>query len=277
MPELPEVETTVRALREPLLGETITGLRNYWPRQVATPSPEALRERIAGQRIEAIDRRGKYLVFTLTGGETLIIHLRMTGHLSVVAADEPVASHTHTIFPLASGRELRFRNPRKFGRVYLVRDPQEVLGKLGPEPLDRTFTVERMVEQLVRRTKQLKGLLLDQTFIAGVGNIYADEALFYAGLHPLRRADSLGDAEINALYEALRKVLRMGIEREGASIDRYVKPDGSRGTMQNAVAVYKRTGEGCYHCGTAIERIVVAGRSTHFCPTCQPPEREIES
>lgn len=275
MPELPEVETTVRALREPLLGETITGLRNYWPRQVATPSPEALRERIAGQRIEAIDRRGKYLVFTLTGGETLIIHLRMTGHLSVVAADEPVAAHTHTIFPLASGQELRFRNPRKFGRVYLVRDPEEVLGKLGPEPLEPAFTVERMVEQLARRTKQLKGLLLDQTFIAGVGNIYADEALFYAGLHPLRRADSLRDEEIEGLHAALQEVLREGVEREGASIDRYVKPDGSRGTMQDAVAVYQRTGEACYRCETAIERIVVTGRSTHFCPNCQPLEREI--
>lgn len=274
MPELPEVETTVRALREPLLGETITGVRNYWPRHVATPSPEALRERIAGQRIEAIDRRGKYLIFTLTGGETLIIHLRMTGHLSVVAADEPMAPHTHTIFTLASGRELRFRNPRKFGRVYLVRDPEEVLGKLGPEPLDPAFTVERMEERLARRTKQLKGLLLDQTFIAGVGNIYADEALFYAGLHPLRRADSLRDEEIEGLHAALQEVLRTGIEREGASIDRYVKPDGSRGTMQDVVAVYQRTGEACYRCHTAIERIVVTGRSTHFCPTCQPLERE---
>ncbi|MDX1686342.1 MAG: bifunctional DNA-formamidopyrimidine glycosylase/DNA-(apurinic or apyrimidinic site) lyase [Candidatus Promineifilaceae bacterium] len=274
MPELPEVETTVRALRVPLVGETITGVRNSWPRHIATPSPEALRERIAGRRIEAIDRRGKYLVFTLTGGETLIIHLRMTGHLSVVEADAPVAPHTHTTFTLANGKEMRFRNPRKFGRVYLVRDPEDVLGKLGPEPLDPDFTPERLKEQLERRTKQLKALLLDQTFIAGVGNIYADEALFYAGLHPQRGAHSLRDGEIKDLHAALQKVLRMGIERKGASIDRYVKPDGSRGTMQDVVAVYKRTGEACVRCGTTIERIVVAGRSTHFCPACQPLETE---
>lgn len=274
MPELPEVETTVRALRVPLLGKTITGVRNSWPRHIATPSPEALRERIAGRSIEAIDRRGKYLVFTLTGGETLIIHLRMTGHLSVVEADAPVAPHTHTTFTLANGKELRFRNPRKFGRVYLVQDPEDVLGKLGPEPLDPDFTPERLKEQLERRTKQLKALLLDQTFIAGVGNIYADEALFYAGLHPQRGAHSLRDGEIEELHAALQKVLRMGIEREGASIDRYVKPDGSRGTMQDVVAVYKRTGEACVRCGTTIKRIVVAGRSTHFCPACQPLETE---
>lgn len=270
MPELPEVETTVRALREPLLGETITGVRNSWPRHIATPSPEALQARIDGRRIEAINRRGKYLVFTLTGGETLIIHLRMTGHLSVVDAGAPVAPHTHTIFALASGKEMRFRNPRKFGRVYLVQEPEEVLGKLGPEPLDPDFTPERLKEQLERRTKQLKALLLDQTFIAGVGNIYADEALFYAGLHPQRRADSLNDGDIEALHASLQKVLRTGIEREGASIDRYVKPDGSRGTMQEVVSVYQRTGETCHRCGAAIQRIVVAGRSTHFCPACQP-------
>ena len=274
MPELPEVETTVRALRPPLLGKTITGVRNSWPRHIATPSPEALQERISGRRIEAIDRRGKYLVFTLSGGETLIIHLRMTGHLSVVDEDAPVTAHTHTIFTLAGGKELRFRNPRKFGRVYLVREPGDVLGKLGPEPLEPDFTPARLREQLERRTKQLKTLLLDQTFIAGVGNIYADEALFHAGLHPQRPADSLEDGEIDALHAALQKVLRTGIEREGASIDRYVKPDGSRGTMQEVVSVYKRTGEACYRCGTAIRRIVVAGRSTHFCPTCQPLETE---
>lgn len=270
MPELPEVETTVRALRAPLLGETITGVRNSWPRHIATPSPEALQRRIDGRRIEAIDRRGKYLVFTLTGGETLIIHLRMTGHLSVVDGGAPVAAHTHTIFTLAGGKEMRFRNPRKFGRVYLVQDPEEVLGKLGPEPLDPAFTPEKLKEQLERRTKHLKALLLDQTFIAGVGNIYADEALFYARLHPQRRADSLEDDEIKRLHAALQKVLQLGIEREGASIDRYVKPDGSRGTMQDVVSVYKRTGEACRRCGTAIERIVVTGRSTHFCPDCQP-------
>ena len=269
MPELPEVETTVRALREPLLGRTITGVRNYWPRHIATSSPEELQERIAGQQIEGLSRRGKYLLFHLSGGDTLIIHLRMTGHLSVVDRDAPADSYTHTIFSLDDNRELRFRNMRKFGRVYLVADPAEVVGKLGPEPLARTFTVERLQEQLQGRSKQMKSLLLDQTFVAGIGNIYADEALFSAGIHPERNADSLTEAEIRALHAAIQKVLRMGIAREGASVDRYVKPDGTRGSMQEAVAVYKRTEQSCYQCGTPIRRIILGGRSTHFCPICQ--------
>ena len=269
MPELPEVETTVRALRAPLLGRTFTGVRNYWPRHIATSSPEELQERIVGQRIDVLDRRGKYLLFHLSGGDTLIIHLRMTGHLSVAEPQTPVPTHTHTIFSLDDGRELRFRNMRKFGRVYLVADVDEVVGKLGPEPLDPAFTVEMLQERFQGRSKQMKPLLLDQTFVAGIGNIYADEALFYAGIHPERPADTLSGAEVAALHQAIRKVLQMGIEREGASIDRYVKPDGTRGSMQNAVAVYKRTDQGCYQCGTPIRRMVLGGRSTHFCPVCQ--------
>jgi formamidopyrimidine-DNA glycosylase len=269
MPELPEVETTVRALREPLVGETFTEARIYWPRHIDRPNPKSFQDRIAGLRVEEIGRRGKYLVFSLSGGETLIIHLRMTGHLSVVARDTPVSPHTHTILGLASGKELRFHDTRKFGRVYLVRDPQEVLGKLGPEPLEEDFTPEMLAQRMERRSMRLKPLLLDQSFIAGVGNIYADEALFYARLHPERPADTLNDEEIASLHRAIQKVLRLGIAREGASIDRYRKPDGTRGDMQNAVAVFQRTGESCYRCGTPIKRIVLGGRSTHYCPVCQ--------
>jgi formamidopyrimidine-DNA glycosylase len=272
MPELPEVETTVRALREPLVGRTFTGVRCTWPRHVTRPALEELEARIPGRRVVAIDRRGKFLVFRLSDGETLLIHLRMTGHLSVVPRAEPQDPYAHTVFLLDDGYELRFRDVRKFGTVYLLRDPEEVLGKLGPEPLDESFTVEALRERLAGRTRQLKPLLLDQTFIAGVGNIYADEALHYARLHPQRTADSLSDKEIAALYAALRKVLNMGIEREGASIDRYVKPDGTRGEMQDAVSVFQRTGAACYRCGTPIDRIVLGGRSTHFCPICQPLE-----
>lgn len=263
----------MRALREPLVGYTITGVRNTWPRHIAVPPVAELQERIRGRRILGISRRGKFLVFSLSEGETLIIHLRMTGHLSVVSADTPADAHTHTIFTLEDGRELRFRNPRKFGRVYLVRDPQEVLGRLGPEPLEESFTVAALRRLLAGKKRQLKPLLLDQTFIAGVGNIYADEALFHAHLHPLRRASTLDDAEIAALHAAIQKVLQMGIEREGASIDRYVKPDGSRGSMQDAVSVFQRTGATCYRCGGPIQRILAGGRSTHFCPVCQPLEK----
>ena len=270
MPELPEVETTVRALREPLTGRTIVEVHNDWPRHVATPGLSELRTRIRDRRIERIDRRGKYLVFTLSSDETLIIHLKMTGHLSVVDQDAPPDPYAHTVFVLDEGQELRFRDPRKFGRVYLARDRHEVLGSLGPEPLEPAFTVETLRQRLKSRKRALKPLLLDQGFIAGVGNIYADEALYYAGLHPQRRANSLSNAEMVALHTSIRQVLQMGIEREGASIDRYVKPDGSKGDMQNAVAVFQRTGESCYGCQTGIvQRIVLGGRSTHFCPICQ--------
>ena len=269
MPELPEVETFVRALRKPLVGRTITGARNDWPRHIALPSPDELRRRITGRRIEAVDRRAKYLVFSLDDDETLIIHLKMTGHLSVTAAETAPDKYAHTVFELDDGRELRFRDPRKFGRVYLVRDPAYVLGLLGPEPLAADFTAEALAARLAGRKRVLKPLLLDQTFIAGIGNIYADEALFHAGLLPTRRSDTLTGDEITALHTAIRRVLAMGIEREGASISNYVKADGEMGDMQNALAVFRRTGQSCYTCGAPVERIVLGGRSTHFCPNCQ--------
>ncbi|MCP4357351.1 MAG: DNA-formamidopyrimidine glycosylase [Chloroflexi bacterium] len=269
MPELPEVETTVRALREPLVGQVITAVWNDWPNHIVTPELGELRMRIQGQQIEAINRRGKYLLFNLNEGDTLLIHLKMSGHLAVSPSDAPPDKYVHTIFFLADGRELRFRDMRKFGRVYLVSDPQQIVGKLGPEPLEPTFTVALLTERLDGRRRVLKPLLLDQTFIAGVGNIYADEALFYAGLHPTRKSNSLSQAEIAALHQAIQKVLHLGIAREGASITLYTKPDGSKGDMQNAVAVFRRTGNPCYTCGTPIERIVLGGRSTHYCPHCQ--------
>jgi len=269
MPELPEVETFVRALRAPLVGRTIIGLHNDWPRQIAVLSPETLRARIIGRRIEAIDRRGKYLVFSLSDDETLIIHLKMTGHLSVVPSDTPADRYAHTVFELDDGRELRFRDPRKFGRVYLVHDPADVLGSLGPEPLGEEFTAAELADGLRRHKRAIKPLLLDQTFIAGIGNIYADEALFHSGILPTRRSDTLEADEALALHEAIRKVLATGIEREGASISTYVKADGQKGDMQNAVAAFRRTGQPCYTCGRPIERMVLGGRSTHYCPHCQ--------
>ncbi|MEZ4592752.1 MAG: bifunctional DNA-formamidopyrimidine glycosylase/DNA-(apurinic or apyrimidinic site) lyase [Chloroflexota bacterium] len=269
MPELPEVETVVRALRAPLIGRTITGVRNDWPRHIGTPSLDELRMRLQGCQVQAIHRRAKYLVFTLTHGETLIAHLKMSGHLSVVNAAAPADKHVHTVFELDNGQELRFRDIRKFGRVYLVQNPNQILGKLGPEPLESSFTPEVLGERLNGRTRALKPLLLDQELIAGVGNIYADESLFYARLHPTRPANTLSQQETVALHGAIQKVLKMGIEREGASIELYVKPDGSKGDMQNAVAVFRRTGEPCYTCGRPIERIVLGGRSTHFCANCQ--------
>lgn len=272
MPELPEVETIVRALRRPLLGQTITGIWNDWPSTIVTPTLDELRVRIDGRTIQVITRRAKYLVFTLDAGETLIVHLKMSGHLAVVDADIPRHKHVHTVFSLANGRELRFKDMRKFGRVYLVYNPEAVLGKLGPEPLEADFTPAVLMQRLHGRTRALKPLLLDQTIIAGIGNIYADESLFYAGLAPTRPADSLTEDDFVRLHAAIQKVLRLGIAREGASIDLYVKPDGEKGDMQNAVAVFRRTDEPCYYCGTPIRRIKLGGRSTHYCPTCQKEE-----
>lgn len=269
MPELPEVETVVRALRRPLLGRTITGAGNQWPNHIVTPELPELQLRISGRRIMAVDRRGKYLLFTLSEGETLIVHLKMTGHLAVVPRSTPPDPYVHTTFMLDNDHELRFRDPRKFGRVYLVGDPAEIVGSLGPEPLDDDFTVEALTDLLAPRRRVLKPLLLDQTFIAGIGNIYADEALYHAGILPTRHSETLTGAEIAALHGAIRHVLQLGIEREGASISTYVKPDGEKGDMQNAVAVFRRTDYPCYTCGTPIVRIVLGGRSTHYCPQCQ--------
>lgn len=269
MPELPEVETTVRALCRPLVSQVIVDVRNDWPSHIVTPTLPEMQRRLRGRRVETIDRRGKYLLFSLSGGETLIIHLKMTGHLSVVPANTPPDKHDHTVFVLADGEELRFQDTRKFGRVYLVQDKQQVLGALGPEPLAAAFTAESLHERLQHRKRVLKPLLLDQTFVAGIGNIYADEALYYARLHPQRMSHSLAKVESQALYAGIQETLELGIAREGASIDNYRKPDGSKGDMQNAVMVYGRAGEPCLRCGRPVERIVLGGRSTHFCPNCQ--------
>jgi formamidopyrimidine-DNA glycosylase len=269
MPELPEVETTVRALRQPLVGRTVTGMRNDWPKHLVTPSFSDFRQRIAGKSVRSVERRGKFLVFNLSRPETMLVHLKMTGHLAVVPANEPADKHVHTIFELDNGEELRFRDERKFGRVYLLQEPQTVLGQLGPEPLSADFTPDVLHNLLQKRKRILKPLLLDQTFIAGIGNIYADEALHYGAIRPTRISNSLSKAESEALHAGIQKALNLGISREGASIDNYRKPDGSRGEMQNVLVAYARTGEPCQRCGGIIERIVLGSRSTHFCPHCQ--------
>ena len=295
MPELPEVETTVRALRQPLVGRVILDIWNDWPKHLTPALPE-FRQRIQGKCIQAIERRAKYLVFTLSDysknptekkrgstfseswnlsqrdseeGETLLIHLKMTGHLAVVAPEEPADKHVHTIFTLDDGRELRFRDTRKFGRVYLLSEAQTVLGKLGPEPLSEAFTPDILHQKLLGRKRVIKPLLLDQAFVAGIGNIYADEALHRAGIHPLRISNTLSTAESDALHAAIQKVLAQAIRREGSSIDNYRKPDGNRGEMQNDLMAYDRAGEICFRCSGIIERIVLGGRSTHFCSGCQ--------
>ena len=274
MPELPEVETVVKALRDPLVGRTFTGFRSLWLNQIVYPTgpdPEGeINARIQGRTVTGIWRRAKYIVMALDdGAETLIVHLKMTGHLAILPSTEPLHPHVRNLFHLADGADLRFRDMRKFGRIYLVHDPDQVLGKLGPEPLSDQFTLAFFRERLKGRSRVIKPLLLDQGFVAGIGNIYADEALFEAKIRPERGADTLKSAETKRLHAAIRNVLSLGIEREGASISDYVKPDGTKGDMQNAVNVFRRTGHPCYTCGNEVKRIVLGQRSTHFCPHCQ--------
>ncbi len=271
MPELPEVETVVRELRQLLIGRMITGVRVYWRRTIARPSVAGFTQRLPGRRIRAIQRRAKYLVFELARSSSgpptdyLLIHLKMSGRLDITSRKRSIDKHDRVIFDLSGGRQLRFNDMRKFGRMYLVEDVESVTGHLGPEPLSEAFTPAVFKQRLAGRTGRLKPLLLDQAFIAGIGNIYADEALWLARLHPLRRADSLSDAEVRALYRAIRTALRDGIKRSGASFDR-VYPSGE---YQNHFRVYHREGKPCRRCQRPIHRIVVGQRGTHFCAHCQ--------
>ncbi len=268
MPELPEVETVVRSIRLKLQQRTIINYTNDWSDRVKTHDPTALRDQLIGQRIEGVTRRAKFIVIELTH-DYLVLHLRMSGHLSVVSAETAPDPYVHDTFMLDNGDELRFRDVRKFGTVALYTTLDKLESKLGPEPLEDNFTVDVLRERIGRRKAKLKPLLLDQAFVAGIGNIYADEALFVARLDPRRTADTLTDDDMVRLHAAIRHVLQLGIEREGASIDTYVKPDGEKGDMQNAVLVFRRTGSPCYNCDTPIERIKLVQRSTHFCPVCQ--------
>lgn len=274
MPELPEVETAVRGLREPLIGRTIRcAVFPGDPGRMLNLDPHHLAERIAGQRIEAINRRAKYLIFLLSQ-DFLIVHLKMTGHLYVLPAEEanPFDRWVRVRFPLDNGEELRFSDSRRFGRVSLCSTPNEILPALGPEPLEDDFTLEVFQERLKGRKGVLKSLLLNQSFVAGVGNIYADEALHIARIHPLRTADSLTDAEIARLYGGIRQALADGVHFEGASINWYRKPDGTRGESQNHLRAYREhNGDNapCPVCGTPISTIRVGQRGTHFCPVCQ--------
>lgn len=273
MPELPEVETIVRNLRTgvdgapPLPGRTIEGVDLRWPRHIGQPSPEEFAHRIRGRQIRDTDRRAKYLVFPLDHG-SLLIHLRMTGDLSVQPAGEPRGPYDHTVFKLDGGWELRFSDARKFGRVYWVEEASERLADLGPEPLDDEFTSEVLGQLLEDRQRALKPLLLDQSFLAGLGNIYVDESLHRAGLHPLTRSDALQADQVHKLWSAIRTSLREGIRNNGTSLDWVYRG----GDYQNLLRVYGREGEACPVCGHEIVKIVVAQRGTRFCPSCQPGE-----
>jgi formamidopyrimidine-DNA glycosylase len=272
MPELPEVETVARELRPLLQGREFASASVLWPRTIAAPEPESFATRLAGQRVIDISRRGKYIMMALASGETLIVHLRMTGRLSVVPPGSPEldATHVRAILYLTGGEALIFNDARKFGRIWLVSDADSVVGKLGPEPLAWDFTPELLAARLRSRRSSLKASLLDQTLIAGVGNIYADEALHLAGLHPLRTGDSLSDEEAARLHAAIRRVLADAIGVRGTTLRDYRPPYGMEGAYQERLQVYQQTDRPCPRCGAPIRRIRVTQRSTHFCPRCQP-------
>lgn len=270
MPELPEVETIIRYLREggrgapSIVGERIIKADVFWHKTVKTPSVAKFKKQIVNQRVENVSRRGKYINIKLSQ-DSLLIHLRMSGDVLIGKSIKPLGKYSRMALYFQDGLQLSFDNPRKFGRVWLVNDPQEIFNGLGPEPLSPEFTPMLFFEKLRSRKRQIKPLLMDQKFIAGIGNIYADEALNLAKVHPLRLANKITSEEAKILWDALQTVLKEGIRQNGASIDWVYKGGG----FQNNFRVYQRTGEPCLLCNTLICRIVVGQRGTHFCPKCQ--------
>ena len=268
MPELPEVETIVNDLRPLVEGRSIAKVELLFPHAVERPSPEEFIEAAEGKRIARLRRRGKYILLELDDGSVLAVHLRLTGRLLFNAPHDE--NHVRAVFHLDDGSRLVFADPRKLGRLHWAPRVEDVVGHLGPEPLDESFTPEVLAQRLNGRRCTIKSLLLDQRTIAGLGNIYTDEALFLAGIHPQRPASSLSQEEIRRLYEAIREVLKQGIERRGTTFSDYRDGFGRRGQNQAALKVFRRAGRPCPRCGTEIRRIKVAGRGTYFCPVCQP-------
>jgi formamidopyrimidine-DNA glycosylase len=308
MPELPEVEYTARQLRNAIVGATIREALVFWERTIGHPDLLDFLAEIAHRDILGVRRRGKFLIIDLRGELILTIHRRMTGNLLLLPpgweidtslkTSDPVAwnikgplihkfstedsestingnpsdlLYCRLCFNLVDGRRLLFTDPRKFGRIELWprEREQEALKGLGPEPLSDDFTVETLAKSLAGRKGAIKQVLLNQEIIAGLGNIYADEALYFASIHPLRPANSLTPAEIQLLHEGIVSVLTLGIEHRGTSFSEYRDLWGEAGDNYNHLRVYHQQGKPCLRCGTPIERIVVAQRSTHFCPTCQ--------
>jgi formamidopyrimidine-DNA glycosylase len=287
MPELPEVETVVRQLEPEVEGQRIERLEVLDERWSRPLPPQKLGSAVDGSTIERLGRRGKYILMGLEGERTLVMHLRMTGNLILREGEEMLdpsegrrlyesersteERHLRARFVLDDGRELWFTDPRRFGEAFLLPDDQleARFAKLGVEPFSPEFTAQALGEMAAGRTAPLKSFLLDQSGIAGVGNIYADEALFRAELHPLSPAGSMKPEHLEALRDAVVAALEAGIDAGGSSIDDYRDARGERGTMQNEFLVHTREGEDCPRCGGTIVRIVVGGRSTYFCPSCQ--------
>jgi formamidopyrimidine-DNA glycosylase len=269
MPELPEVETTVNDLKPFVIGRKIKRVAVLSEGTIAVPSAEEFADGLKGRKVVDITRRGKHLIFKLDNGKFWIVHMRMTGSLMMKPADEDPVPSIRVIIYLDNEQAIHFRDVRRFGKMWLVDDANDVVGRLGPEPLEPGFTAQALGKILDGHSTNIKSFLLDQTRIAGIGNMYADEALYAARLHPLRPANSLTKTEIKRLHEAIQGVLSQGIRNKGASTDTYIRPEGIKGQAQLQFQVAHQKGKDCPVCGGPIERIEVGQRGTFFCPKCQ--------
>jgi formamidopyrimidine-DNA glycosylase len=267
MPELPEVETIKNEISPHVIDHVITRVTVNDPKIIQKLQVAQFSAGVKGQKIVGLERRGKYLILQLHGGKTLILHLRMTGNLMI---NPPVIDkYRRAVIHLDNGSDIVFTDRRRLGVIWLVDDREEVIGKVGIEPFDEKFTAVHLRKLLKHRTAPVKAILLDQHFIAGIGNMYADEALFVAGIHPEKPAGKLTVGEINRLYEAIKAVLRKAIENKGATVDTYRRPDGVNGTAQEEFNVAHRLGKNCPVCGTPIQRLPIRNRGSYFCPQCQ--------
>ncbi len=278
MPELPEVQTVVNDLLDSgILHLPIQRTEVFWPKTIADMTPQEFNKRITGLSIDTISRRGKYILFSFSSGETLLVHLRMSGKFLLLEADIPRSKHEHVVLTFSPDCQLRFHDTRKFGRFFLTRTPQTILDSLGPEPLGPDFDFPLLKKILGNRQRMLKPLLLDQSVIAGLGNIYVDEALWQARLHPCRTASSLTHKEFRALHGGIVKVLQQGLANQGTSLGdgktNFRSLQTRKGRNQHHLKVFGRTGQQCPRCHESIQRLLVAQRGTHVCPVCQQGNR----
>ncbi len=273
MPELPEVETVAGDLRAEIVGRSVQAARLDLPALLKHPDAAHFGPRIVGQRFQAVARHGKLLTLRLASGDGFYVHLGMTGRLTIIEPSAPVLPHTHLVLELDDGRQLRYTDPRRFGRLWLGTETEllaiGILPRLGPDPLTRGFTFDRFTAVLSRRRRPIKSALLDQTLMAGLGNIYADESCYLAGVRPSRRTYRLTVAERRALYRAIREVLRKSIRNRGSSVDDYRDGRGALGNHQHHLLVYGRAGAPCVRCRRALKKVRFAGRATVYCARCQ--------
>ncbi|MDD2597870.1 MAG: bifunctional DNA-formamidopyrimidine glycosylase/DNA-(apurinic or apyrimidinic site) lyase [Kiritimatiellae bacterium] len=274
MPELPEVETVVRDLNQSgICGCRIKAVTIKWPRTIDGSTPEAFTEAVRGKTIKLVQRRGKYIIIHLCNENRIYIHLRMTGKLQMHPKEFQAGKHDHVVFTLNSGRQLVFNDTRKFGRITMSAEVPPNVAALGPEPLEREFTKAWLQAALSGKSRAIKPLLLDQSFIAGLGNIYVDEALWQARIHPERNSRTITHAEADGLHRAIRTVLKRGIKNSGTTLgngeSNFYSVAGHRGRNADQLKVFRRDGEPCPACGTTIQRLVVGQRGTHICPQCQ--------